>query len=119
MRMGCMANRRYVARTMPGCSDVKPLAQAGYLHSGGNASDLRNVAPDEIEQAVYHRLFELVDVIEKLTHGYWHRCGLAQLPEPLHILRREGVFDEKRPILFHGLNHVDSVHRLHALMHVV
>src|SRR5690606_192978 len=56
--------RRRVAGTVPSCSHIKPLAQTGHFHRGGNTADLGNMATDEVKLLSNHIVPILVDVVE-------------------------------------------------------
>src|SRR6476620_1372736 len=119
MDMRGVADRRGVAGTMPCGADAKEFAERGDLASRADAADLREVATNEINQAAANEIEPFIWIVEQLTHG--DGCGalLAQHFEIANVFRREGIFEEEKPIWLQLFGEPDRIDGRETFVHVV
>src|SRR5688572_5116903 len=119
MNMCGVADRRSVAGTVPGGADAEKFAESGDFARDADAADLRNVAANEIDEAVFDDVEIFVGVVKEFAHGDRAGAELAQGFEVADIFGREGVFEEEGTVLLDFAADVDGVDWMQALVHIV
>src|SRR5437762_1614941 len=96
---------------MPRRAHPKEVAERRDFSSGANASDLREMAADEIDETAADKIDPFVWIVEQLTHRDRHGTLLAQDFEVTNVFGSERVFEEEKTIglkFFHETDGVDG-----------
>jgi hypothetical protein len=117
--IGSVADRRYVARPVPGRSHGKELAHRRDFPGYRQAADLRQMNTNEVDQPTAHQRQPFVRVVEQLSHGDG-RAGLrSHVSEIANVLRAERILQEEKAKGLQVLGQPDGHDRRHAFVHVV
>lgn len=104
---------------MPGGTDIKPFAEAGNFHCGGDTADLGDMDADEVKKSLGHRAYPFVGAVEKFAHGDGYAGFLAKEFEVADIFRRKRIFNKKRAVLFERSEQIDGIRGGESFVHVV
>jgi hypothetical protein len=119
VQIGRMADGRDVARAVPRRPDPEELRERRELPRGSDAADVRDVHPDEVDQAVPDERHGLALADEQLPHRD-RRAGLrSKEAQVLLVLRRNRVLQEEQPVGLEVLGELDGHDRGHPLVNVV
>src|SRR5437764_9543086 len=91
-----MANRRIIARTMPGSTHAKGFAHRGDLAAGREAAGLAHMNSNVVDEPFGDERRPFVRAVEQFTHGYRSRALLAYLTEISDVFRGEWIFEEEQ-----------------------
>src|SRR5690348_6931993 len=95
------------------------LRQNGDFSRRREATHLRKVAPNVIDQALLDQRLPFVRAIEELAHGYWRVAVLPNLVKVIDIFWRKRIFDEEHVELFRLLTKLNALIWRKALVHIM
>ena len=83
---------------MPCSAHAKSFTQGCQLPCRGQTSNLADMDTDIINQPLGNQLFPFQGIVEQLAHGNRNRHLAAEVCEPLYLLRRQGILQEKQTV---------------------
>ncbi len=119
MQVRGVAHGRHIAGSMPGRANAEGLAHRGQLAGRRETADGTDMAADEVNQPTFHQGLVLLGVHEQLTHGQRRRALPTDHGEPLDLLRRQNILQEKQPKGFQSLGQAHGLDGSQPLMDIV
>ncbi len=119
MNIGGVSDGRDVTGSVPRRADTEELAHRRHLFRRTEATDLRNVHANEVDQSSGDEWSPFVGVIEQFAHRDRDGGLLSEVVEVADIFGSEGVFDEEGSKLFEVTAELNGEHWRDSFVDVV
>src|SRR5919202_7139320 len=104
---------------MPGCTYAVELAERRHLARRGDAADLADMRPNEVDQPFCDQRNPFTLIIEELAHRDRGSGLVAQDAEPLGLLGRQRIFEKEELVGLYGFLGLHRLGRLEAFVNIM